>query len=445
MQQSSVSNPNSAAPAKPRSRYYMQKMREKQILTGNAIELPAEPTPETQTVLPKNSEAASVANTSSVSLGTDGPAILPKPKIEKLAEGSYLKIEELNLEGVVEKQKLAWMDGNVPDTKPVFGVTSFDEKGTFEARFDAKGNILPPDTVVPVTAGLHHHGADPEKPGYTLVEILTLLQSSSPPQKLWALKTFSAILHKAKHSLYDEYLSGSLLAKMVDEDMILPLRFLLDSTSLPLIAAALTALESLLVNDIDEFVMEEILTVDRDPYFFELCPEVTTDNETPDESEVLDAQLIKQDVVKGFLRTGILRRIEYLLHSFSDSLEPSTIVSIFRITTRFVQHSVEIAQKICTEESSLLDILMSDAMTVKAPLSQMRLLRVVTSVLGPVSRPWAMKMYQQPSRWIVALQVQLPKLGNKSVINLSFLKIILNCFSSQTKCDSRPNRSRFGN
>ena len=108
-------------------------------------------------------------------------------------------------------------------------------------------------------------------------------------------------------------------------------------------------------------------------------------------------------LLKGFLRTGILRRIEYLLLSFSDSLESPTIVSIFRIITRFVQHSVETAQKFCTEETALVNLLMSDAMTVKAPISQMRLVRAFTSVLGPLSQSWAMHMYHQASRWISSL------------------------------------------
>ena len=57
--------------------------------------------------------------------------------------------------------------------------------------------------------------------------------------------------------------------KMVEEDLILPLRFLLDSTPMPLIAATFKALEALLVNDVDEVcsldrVIFSIMVISKD-------------------------------------------------------------------------------------------------------------------------------------------------------------------------------------
>lgn len=53
-------------------------------------------------------------------------------------------------------------------------------------------------------------------------------------------------------SMYDEYLQDSLLKKIVEDDLVLPLRFLLDVDSFPVITAAILALSALLVNEADE-------------------------------------------------------------------------------------------------------------------------------------------------------------------------------------------------
>jgi hypothetical protein len=44
-------------------------------------------------------------------------------------------------------------------------------------RFDFAGSLLPYDNEnISVKAGLHHHGEEPERPGYTLEELLTLVR-----------------------------------------------------------------------------------------------------------------------------------------------------------------------------------------------------------------------------------------------------------------------------
>jgi len=49
---------------------------------------------------------------------------------------------------------------------------------------------------VPVTKGLHHHGEEPERAGYSIEELFTLIRSTSWRQKVLAMDTLAAILRK---------------------------------------------------------------------------------------------------------------------------------------------------------------------------------------------------------------------------------------------------------
>ena len=61
------------------------------------------------------------------------------------------------------------------------------------------GILLPySDEKVDVTKALHHHGDEPERPGYTLQEIVQLSRSSNLQQRVVALKTLSNILDKVR-------------------------------------------------------------------------------------------------------------------------------------------------------------------------------------------------------------------------------------------------------
>jgi hypothetical protein len=59
------------------------------------------------------------------------------------------------------------------------------------------GFLLPyADDEVNVTQALHHHGEEPERPGYTLQELLKLSRSSVLQQRVVALTTLANILNK---------------------------------------------------------------------------------------------------------------------------------------------------------------------------------------------------------------------------------------------------------
>lgn len=69
-------------------------------------------------------------------------------------------------------------------------------------RFDFHGDVLAPPASVEAPdatylAGLHHHGSDPAAPGYTLDELLHLVRSHMPAQRVLALQVLGRV--SARH------------------------------------------------------------------------------------------------------------------------------------------------------------------------------------------------------------------------------------------------------
>lgn len=106
------------------------------------------------------------------------------PEDIREAKSKFLHMNE------VEYEKLKWMtDLPAPEAKA--------SAGGSQARFDFKGNLLAEnDKDLPVTKGLHHHGEEPDKPGYSLSELFTLARSSFPAQKVVGLNVLAEIFKK---------------------------------------------------------------------------------------------------------------------------------------------------------------------------------------------------------------------------------------------------------
>ncbi|CAH8510214.1 unnamed protein product [Dicrocoelium dendriticum] len=71
-----------------------------------------------------------------------------------------------------------------------------------QARFDLSGLLVHPDAVVDTHLGLHHHGDEPERAGYTVGELFHLSRSSVPAQRRLALATLSASLITSRRGLH---------------------------------------------------------------------------------------------------------------------------------------------------------------------------------------------------------------------------------------------------
>ncbi|ORX68923.1 hypothetical protein DL89DRAFT_267962 [Linderina pennispora] len=130
---------------------------------------------------------------------------------------------------VVEEAKLAWILGHNQAKSPVeraLHISKKEEeqaasaalnqtanategdlmaKGIAHVRFAFDGQIMAEETAseVPTHLGLHHHGDDPERPGYTIPELLHLSRSTVPAQRTVAMSTLGAILHRINFGAWD--------------------------------------------------------------------------------------------------------------------------------------------------------------------------------------------------------------------------------------------------
>lgn len=211
-------------------------------------------------------------------------------------------------------------------------------------RFDFEGNLLPPDTQVPVHAGLHHHGKDQSRPGYTLEEVGILARSQMPSQRVIALRTLAHVARKLKSTRYPPPLSGT-LARVFFKDIRLPLllRTALDDSNATVVSSAVECLHALLVDPREEELYEVLWTTLRGVEAFPLLPDSTlpyfasaeglvkADEETPDED------VARRDLVRGLLRMSLLPRLRYLLEV--ARLETAVVEGIFDVLIRIARHS----------------------------------------------------------------------------------------------------------
>lgn len=110
------------------------------------------------------------------------------------------------------------------------------------------------DEKLDVNQGLHHHGDEPERPGYTLQELMQLSRSSVLQQRVMGLNCLGNVLLKAQLGIYDKVLEQNIVKEMLDASIFLLLRFSMDDISPPVVFAAMTAMRNLLFNEPDEVI-----------------------------------------------------------------------------------------------------------------------------------------------------------------------------------------------
>lgn len=123
---------------------------------------------------------------------------------------------------VLEEDKLKWIE----DIKPTENLKTNLE--AYNARFDFEGNLLDYKENVK-TEGLYHHGEEPDRPGYTIQELLHLSRSSILQQRMTSINTLANILHKS--DTYNLSLNSPIKPQLIDNNVYLILRFSLDDRS----------------------------------------------------------------------------------------------------------------------------------------------------------------------------------------------------------------------
>ncbi|XP_067123207.1 RNA polymerase II-associated protein 1-like isoform X2 [Centruroides vittatus] len=238
---------------------------------------------------------------------------------------------------IVEKEKLAWMS-DLPPPKLT------DPKTGYIARFDFKGNLISHDQDIPTFQGLHHHGEEPEVPGYSMEELYILLRSSFQSQRVLSLETLAHILKNNAQGWFDECLQHSLMKELLSSGLVPLLRWSLDDNSESLLATAVHAIRNLIYNDYDEICLDLTFTWKGghiNPFLIPVKQENLTENKL---EEMADIEILKFDVIKGLLRMDLLPRLRYILEICHP---PASVIGhIFDILIRIGRHSLESSVRI---------------------------------------------------------------------------------------------------
>ncbi|XP_054707904.1 RNA polymerase II-associated protein 1-like [Uloborus diversus] len=243
----------------------------------------------------------------------------------------------------IEKQKLEWMT-ELPQPKPI------DVKTGYAARFDFQGKLLARDKDIPTYEGLHHHGEEPEVPGYSLEELFLLARSTIQSQKITALHTIAHILENYWYGMMDNCFDAPLLPMVLDAGIVPLLRWALDDSSLMSVAATVSALHGFLICKADEACLHKTYCWLMGHLMPQLEPQELDEPDVCIE-ELTDADLIKLDVVKGLLRIDILPRFNYILRVMRPP--PKVCHLIIEICSRLAQHSEESASQVANHPDLL--------------------------------------------------------------------------------------------
>lgn len=253
---------------------------------------------------------------------------------------------------VAEPGKYAWMSELPP------AIPSGPDSG-LSARFDFSGYLLRPEDQVneDVNLGLHHHGDEPERAGYTLEELLTLIRSSNAPQRVIGLETLTKIFDNYQLGLLDQCLVQNLWTELLQAGLLSSVRVCLDQKEETVVSAGVTCLSSLLSNSTDEACLDVTFHWMSGLVQPSLPgpPEPPEDPENPVE-EQNDHELSQTDVVKALLRMDTLERLHYLLSVVKPG--PSTVTSTLTLLCRMARHSLNIADLI-SRSAQLMEVISS--------------------------------------------------------------------------------------
>ena len=276
-----------------------------------------------------------IENTSSFSISKDPSTEEELPNLVKEIFTEAKSKNWVHMD-VVEKEKAKWME-DIPAEKD--NKLNLDEP--YNARFDFNGILLPfEDKNLTVDKGLHHHGQEPERPGYSLQELLQLSRSSSPQQRSIALQSLANIFEKSRRGWYDSVLHPPPLSALNEKNVLLLLRFSLDDSSVAIVTAALQALRAFLYNEEDEVCLDRLFGLNdfAEPI---LKPDL---KDVKDTSNLKDHELAQLDTIAAALRSDIIPRIRYILNEMKPP--PDGVSSALEILIRLSRHSHESALNI---------------------------------------------------------------------------------------------------
>ncbi|KAJ3415514.1 RNA polymerase II associated protein 1 [Chytridiales sp. JEL 0842] len=162
---------------------------------------------------------------------TTKPLISAIPFEPKIDPSAYQAAEDL------ECSKLEW-------TLPVTAADNqIDTAGdNTSLRFDLHGFVIADGSSIPTYLGLHHHGDEPSRAGYTISELSILTRSTVAAQRAVGIKALTAIIRRLRQGAFDKDVENSIFRALDKAHTLAYFRISLDDSNLNVISAGLTAL-----------------------------------------------------------------------------------------------------------------------------------------------------------------------------------------------------------
>uniref|UniRef100_A0A5K3ENT8 RPAP1_C domain-containing protein n=2 Tax=Mesocestoides corti TaxID=53468 RepID=A0A5K3ENT8_MESCO len=285
---------------------------------------------------------------------------------------------------VVEPEKLAWMQDLPKTAKSAPDVKSADpSEKPCNARFDLEGRVVPPNADIPTHLGLHHHGEEPERGGYTIDEIFHLASSTQPSQRRIALSCLASALAASRRGRHGGALqTSSLVSPLLSAPaaVCFLLRWSLDKAvsevtrvgapggsggvSLAVVCECLRALDNLLSDGKGEILLDETFewtpevravgncrpSLMKKPHKFH--PQPYSDSEMIGEKEKDTSDHVSLMAVDPvaclFETTNLASRFAWMLSSGLGIQFPPDVVAHWlpSILLKGVRHSLPLASKI---------------------------------------------------------------------------------------------------
>lgn len=243
----------------------------------------------------------------------------PEDKMNHLSHVKELMNNGMNMD-VVEEEKLGWT-GDV--------VIENQHQDVYSARFGLDGKLLPYVIENKTTVdGLHHHGEEQHRPGYTLDELYSFLRKNHAPQRILALDVLSKVIVNA--CTYDQILTKPLLCSLMDSGVFILFRMALDDTNIAIITNALKAMANLFSRKSDRMVLTGLSGCNCDtalPVY--IVPDADINQNELD--KLSDYDLVVLDLVQGALRTDLILRLQYIVFNLNIGL--SSLLDISEILT----------------------------------------------------------------------------------------------------------------
>nr|XP_002124620.1 RNA polymerase II-associated protein 1-like [Ciona intestinalis] len=234
---------------------------------------------------------------------------------------------------VLEKDKLRWME-NIPHKVE----TKTQGNGP---RFDFEGRIIDEDvSTIPQHVGLHHHKSQPQLPGYNFNELFELARSQVTQQRVLSIKVLGRILYKDKHGEYIAQGCSPFTPTLLDAGLPFILRWFLDERSQSSMQASIETLWSLLAPTSSEKTYSNVMMSCCRGYETN-C--LRSNFEVPKKSDT-DCDVIKRDLILGFLQMDLLPRLRYTLEVCAP--DTSTINKCLECIERISQHSAQSSLKV---------------------------------------------------------------------------------------------------